>query len=130
MRLTASPKIFQIRIFCLLVFLLSLIIWFGYTSRSNISFFPKSVAATDRMASFPKTILWAWERPERLSFINPKKVGVAFLAQTLYLRGDTVTVRFRLQPLEVPPQTFLIAVVRIESDRLERPLLSSSQRSI
>ena len=35
-------------------------------------------------------ILWAWERPEDLSFINPEKVGVAFLAKTIYLRASRI----------------------------------------
>lgn len=83
---------------------------------------------TDGMSSFPKIILWAWERPEKLSFIQPDKVGVAFLARTIYLRGDRAVIRPRLQPLIVPDKTRLIAVVRIESDRISPPTLSSSQR--
>lgn len=67
------------------------------------------------MARLPKVILWAWERPEDLRFIGPDRVGVAFLAETLYLRGGTITARQRVQPLRVPPRTALVAVVRIES---------------
>jgi hypothetical protein len=80
-----------------------------------------------RLENFPKTILWAWERPERLKFIDPQVTGVAFLARTLKLRGDEVVVRPRLQPLEIPPRTVLTAVVRIETDKSKRPALSSSQ---
>jgi hypothetical protein len=80
------------------------------------------------MAGFPKTFLWAWERPEQLSFIDPKQVGVAFLAKTLYLREDKVIERPRLQPLKVPPGTVLIAVVRIEAMRDRSPSFSTSQR--
>ena len=69
----------------------------------------------DRTAVFPQTILWAWERPENLSFIDPRDVGVAFLAKTLRVRSEQVEVRPRLQPLLVPPETFLIAVARIET---------------
>ena len=79
------------------------------------------------MPGFPHIVLWAWERPERLDFIDPRKVAVAFLAKTLYLRGDRVIVRPRLQPLSVPPGTALVAVVRIESDRFRLPRLSSDQ---
>ena len=74
-----------------------------------------------------KVILWAWERPEDLTFINPEKVSVAFLAKTIYLRGDRVIVRPRLQPLKLAPGTKLVAVVRIESDRTKRPSLSALQ---
>src|SRR5215470_1689041 len=63
----------------------------------------------------PKIMLWAWERPEDLSFIDPRQIGVAFLAKTIYLRGDKVESRPRLQPLNVPETTALVAVVRIES---------------
>lgn len=83
----------------------------------------------DRMSDFPRIILWAWERPEDLSFIDPGEVGVAYLAGTLYLRGEGVVVRPRLQPLRVPPQTKLIAVVRVESDRAAAPPLSGAQHA-
>jgi hypothetical protein len=60
-------------------------------------------------------MVWAWERPEKLDFINPRETGVAFLARTIFLREGNVTVRPRLQPLVVAPSTALMAVVRIES---------------
>jgi len=69
----------------------------------------------DPLPGFPRVMVWAWERPEKLDFINPRETGVAFLARTIFLRGGTVTVRPRLQPLEVAPGTALMAVVRIES---------------
>jgi hypothetical protein len=72
-------------------------------------------------------MLWAWERPEDLTFIDPQKTGVAFLAKTVTLRGDTVVVRPRLQPLRLVPGTKLMAVVRIETDRSEPPSLSRGQ---
>ncbi len=76
----------------------------------------------------PRLILWAWERPSDLSFIDPNEVGVAFLARTIYLRGDRVIARPRLQPLNVPQETALTAVARIETDRLAPPTLSKGQR--
>lgn len=83
----------------------------------------------NRMAGFPNIILWAWERPEELSFIDPHEVGVAFLAKTLYLRGDRVVVRPRLQTLNVPQGTVLMAVARIEPGHSETPALSSGQQA-
>ena len=62
-------------------------------------------------------ILWAWERPENLEFIDSNKIAVAFLAQTIELNGDAVTVKPRRQPLKVSPKTKLIAVTRIETDK-------------
>ncbi|MGB9181784.1 MAG: DUF3142 domain-containing protein, partial [Pyrinomonadaceae bacterium] len=56
------------------------------------------------------------------------EVGVAFLAKTLYLRGEQTLVRPRLQPLRVPPQTTIIAVARIEIERDAAPALSAQQR--
>jgi hypothetical protein len=80
--------------------------------------------ATDKLA---RTMFWAWERPERLEFIDIEHTGVAFLARTLYLRGDEVIVRPRLQKLKTPPSSNLVAVVRLEADPRELPSLSSIQ---
>jgi Protein of unknown function (DUF3142) len=66
-------------------------------------------------AKGPTTTIWAWERPEDLRRIDPQSISVAFLARTLTLQSERVAVRPRMQPLQVPPGTRLIAVVRIES---------------
>jgi hypothetical protein len=71
-------------------------------------------ACQKSQSDLPKIILWAWERPENLEFIDTKKFGVAFLAQTLELIGDEVKLIPRRQPLNVPDGTYLIAVTRIE----------------
>jgi hypothetical protein len=81
------------------------------------------------MSTSPKLFLWAWERPEQLEFIDPAKTGVAFLAKTIELQGHQVVTHPRLQPLKVPSGTEIIAVVRIETDRKERPILSEKQRT-
>lgn len=85
--------------------------------------------ATHSKTSFPPVVLWAWERPEDLTFLDPERYGVAFLAQTLVLQNDEVVFRPRRQPLKVSPATKLIAVTRIESDKTsgERAALSSAQ---
>jgi len=78
------------------------------------------------MAGLPNVYLWAWERQEDLRFLDGKKVGVAFLAKTLYLKGskegnggyekqNSVVVRPRMQPLRIDPGTPLMVVVRIET---------------
>jgi hypothetical protein len=66
--------------------------------------------------TMPRSILWAWERPEDLRFLDPGRTGVAFLAKTVTVRKGRLTVRPRLQPLLLKPGTPLIAVVRIERD--------------
>jgi Protein of unknown function (DUF3142) len=84
-------------------------------------------AISDVDRKLPPIILWAWERPEKLDFIDTYKVAVAFLAKTISLRGDETSVRPRMVPLSVPPDTKMIAVARIESDRLSPPALSNNQ---
>jgi len=86
----------------------------------------ETYTVADRMRDFPQVILWAWERPEDLRFINPDDIGVAFLAQTVYLRDDKTTIRPRLQPLSVAEDVKLIAVTRIETTRAAR---SADQRA-
>ncbi|MGD9590052.1 MAG: hypothetical protein AB7Q37_18205 [Pyrinomonadaceae bacterium] len=78
----------------------------------------------------PSTVIWAWERPEDLRFLDPGRHAVAFLAQTLILKNDSVEVIPRRQPLAINPGSYVIAVTRIESSRRsdERPSLSTTQR--
>jgi len=83
---------------------------------------------TDRMRRVPRIVLWAWERREDLSFIDPRQIAVADLDRTLDLSGDTVVVRPRFEPLTVPTRTVLIPVARIEIDRRSPPSLSVAQR--
>lgn len=87
-------------------------------------------ASRPSLTAFPPVVLWAWERPELLEFIDPRAIGVAFLAQTLSLSGPDVIIRPRLQPLRVPSATRLMAVTRIEADRLRPPDLSARQREL
>lgn len=68
-------------------------------------------------AEMPNKILWAWERPENLRFIDEEKVGVAFLAQTLILQNDEILYKPRRQPLEINDGIYLIAVTRIETTK-------------
>jgi len=64
----------------------------------------------------PRVVLWSWERPENLEFINPREIAVAFLARTIRLRAGETIVKPRLQPLRFPRGTELIAVARIETE--------------
>jgi len=79
--------------------------------------------------SLPPMMLWAWERREDLTFIDPDTVGVAVLAGTVFIRGDSVAVRPRFQPLIVPHGTRLVAVVRIQASHSRPPSLSALQRT-
>ncbi|MBZ5529155.1 MAG: DUF3142 domain-containing protein [Acidobacteriia bacterium] len=83
----------------------------------------------DRAGGLPNVILWAWERPEDFRYLTPGEAGVAFLAETIYLREPRekngqeaehdVRVQPRRQPLRVSPGTALIAVARIETLRAQ-----------
>ncbi|MDD1616414.1 MAG: hypothetical protein CG439_1537 [Methylococcaceae bacterium NSP1-2] len=84
-----------------------------------------STATDSKLKDFPHKILWAWERPEDLRFLNSEQFAVAFLAQTLTLTDSEVSSSPRQQPLKVSPQTKLIAVTRIETDK--SPALSQTQ---
>jgi hypothetical protein len=75
----------------------------------------------------PKTMLWAWQRPEELSFIDPKQVGVAYLACHLTLTADLVQQHWRNQPLTVPLNTVMEPVIRIDVDRRHPASFSARQ---
>jgi hypothetical protein len=79
----------------------------------------------------PQKILWAWEREEDLRFLEAKNFGAAFLAQTLFLEADEVIYKPRRQPLKLAPETYLIAVTRIETsrDNSKRAVLSDEQKN-
>lgn len=83
---------------------------------------------TTRSDQMPRLVLWAWERPVDLRFIDPRETGVAFLARTIQLRADEVVVRPRLQPLDLSEGTRVIAVARVETDSKSKPDLSNQQR--
>jgi hypothetical protein len=85
-----------------------------------------NIATDSKLKDFPPVILWAWERSEDLRFLNSEQFAVAFLAQTLTLTDNEVRISPRQQPLKVTPQTKLIAVTRIETDKL--PVLSKTQQ--
>jgi Protein of unknown function (DUF3142) len=64
--------------------------------------------------SAPATMLWAWEEPEDLRGIDPQRVGVAFLAERVFL-GNDVHAYPRRQSILVPGNAYALAVVRLEA---------------
>jgi hypothetical protein len=102
--------------------------------------FSASRPTRSNLIDLPRVTLWAWERPEDLRFLDTRSHGVAFLARTIQLRSlpsqdDSLPDRGvylspRLQPLKVPQETPLIAVVRIESsnDLWHRPVAQQLPR--
>lgn len=111
-----------LRFISVLVLLGGLAVGLRLTSLSPTSSNARPVSS---LQALPPVMLWAWERPERLDFIDTSNVGVAFLAKTIRLAEADIITRPRLQPLSLATGTRLVAVVRIESDR--EPALSESQ---
>lgn len=100
-------------------------VWLWQVSRPVTSApIPKSRLTLD---SLPETILWAWERPEHLDFIDTNRVGVAYLAKTIQLGEAGLSVRPRLQPLILRQGTRVVAVVRIETQWRRSEALEPSQ---
>lgn len=77
------------------------------------------------LPQFPRVMLWAWESPQDLGFVNPREAGVAFLARTVLLGDGQAKIRPRFQPLHVPAGTALMAVVRIESQGAALPAVQA-----
>ena len=73
-------------------------------------------ARAARLQPIPGIVLWAWEEPQDLRFVNPKDTGIAFLAATIQLQAGATIIRPRFQPLRVPDAAKLVSVVRIEAD--------------
>jgi hypothetical protein len=102
-----------------------LVVLFFHSYRAKVR--PEPLIGNMRL---PPVMLWAWERPVDLEYLDTGRYGVAFLAQTLSLKGDEVVLTPRRQPLHVTPETKLMAVTRIESEKNgnSRASLSASQR--
>lgn len=83
----------------------------------------------DPLPAYPLLMLWAWERPEDLRFLRPGTAGIAFLARTVQLTATGVSARARFQPLQFPPGTPLMAVVRLESQGVP-PAVQAAVREI
>lgn len=81
-----------------------------------------------RLKAFPMRVLWAWEEPQDLRFLKGRNVGVAFYAKHVLLRGDRVLMRPRVAPLRVDEGTPLMAVVRVDGDARDAPVLDAAQR--
>ncbi len=75
----------------------------------------------------PRIVVWAWERPEDLRYIDPDQVEVAVLTQTALLFASSIKVRRREQSLRLPKGTGIIAVTRVETDRRIGAALTGEQ---
>jgi hypothetical protein len=78
-------------------------------------------------ARWPPLILWAWQQPEDLSFIDPRRVGVSYLVETIHLGGGTVAVQPNSNGLKIPCGARLMACARIDTATAGPPALSPLQ---
>lgn len=85
---------------------------------------------TRPIPQLPQIMLWAWERPEDLRYLNTSNAGIAFLARTVALENGHAILNPRLQPLQFPPGTALMAVVRLESNQTKLPTVKSATAQI
>jgi hypothetical protein len=99
----------------------------GPTPIANVKDSAAELTTATRFVGWPRVILWAWQRPEDLSFINPARVGASYLVRTIQLKGESVIVEPNLNGLRVPAGTKLMACARIEADRTSPPGLSPQQ---
>ena len=124
MRAPANNKFWLVSVLSLLA-VVAIAVRSRHTIANSLGLSMPSPANT--LSTLPPVMLWAWERPENLDFIDTSVIGVAFLAKTIYLRGDRVLARPRLQSLNLREGTKLVAVLRIESDHKDLPALSATQ---
>src|SRR5262249_57522236 len=70
----------------------------------------QNISARTRMSvDMPPLVLWAWDRDDDLSFIDPRDTAVAYLAATVIPRPETVFLPPRPHPLSPPNRPRLLA---------------------
>lgn len=77
----------------------------------------------------PNIVIWVWERPENLYFMEDENVSFSYLAGTITKTDKGLIPYFRQQPLRIPNNSKTMAVVRIEH-RVENKSFSESDRKI
>lgn len=99
-----------------------------YTAVVVLAFALSFVAQAQRNAGSisPHVTVWAWERDEDLSYIDPAKIDVAYFAGNIYVHGSLVSFRPRTQKLKLPKNAKTIPVFRIETIRRSSASSSSS----
>lgn len=75
---------------------------------------PSGSVRAHALHAFPRVTLWAWESRQDLRQIPAEKYAVAYLAETIFIT-DRLAMVPRMQPLLVPENAKVMAVVRIEA---------------
>lgn len=68
------------------------------------------------LSRWPQVILWAWQRPSDLSFIDPSRVGVSYLVETIRVGPAGLAVVRNANAVKIPSGVWLMACARIEMD--------------
>ncbi|MGB8129458.1 MAG: DUF3142 domain-containing protein [Candidatus Angelobacter sp.] len=71
--------------------------------------------------TFPRVTLWAWESRQDLRHVSPEKYAIAYLDRTVFITDQIGTIP-RRQPLLIPQDASVIAVVRIEAPQARAKL--------
>ncbi|MGH9449676.1 MAG: hypothetical protein ACRD11_03960 [Terriglobia bacterium] len=71
-------------------------------------------ASAANFSGWPKVILWAWQRRDNLSFIDPKRSGVSYLVETIRIGRAGIALNRNENGFVIPAGTWLMACVRIE----------------
>lgn len=89
---------------------------------------PSASIAKQPATALPHTMIWAWERPENLTYANPANIGIAAFIRRYRLVGEELLAAERSQILKLPPNAKRIAVIRIEPSGKTAPTYSKCQR--
>ncbi len=81
------------------------------------------------LASLPAHMLWAWQRPEDLRDL-PADIGVAYVASSITIEGETATVQARQHPLLMAPSTARVPVVHVDVSWRNPPALNAVQSEV
>lgn len=86
-----------------------------------------SAVASESKIALPNKVIWAWQRPENLQFINPQEFGVAYLACRALLTENKVVYHWRNQSLRLPDKIAVAPTIRIDVDTKNAPKLNDEQ---
>lgn len=79
------------------------------------------------LAALPSRMAWAWERDEDLRWL-PADAGVAYVAASVWLEGDTARIRPRGNRLQVRASTMLVPIVHVDASMRSPADLTDAQR--
>jgi len=82
---------------------------------------PSRFMQTNTWRTFPRVTLWAWESRQDLRNVSTEKYAIAYLDRTVFITDQIETVP-RRQPLLVPQDARVMAVVRIEAPQARAKL--------